>query len=102
MVLKEPHSASPAARRVRHYIIVGNILPEKETKFFLRQNATLLRKKNIINCMKQETVTIPKIKYQGILSELDFLRNTSLYQRLLEFEENIRQGKKFSRKDLGF
>ena len=30
------------------------------------------------------------------------LKNTKLYKRLLEFEKRILQGKKYSRKDLGF
>ncbi len=49
-----------------------------------------------------ETITIPKIKFEQMQLELEVLRHGSLYQRLLEFEKNIAQGKKFTRKDLGF
>ena len=34
--------------------------------------------------------------------EIKVLRNSKIYKRLLEFEENITQGKKHTRKDLGF
>ncbi len=34
--------------------------------------------------------------------EIEVLRNTQVYKRLLEFENNIAQGKKYTRKDLGF
>ena len=34
--------------------------------------------------------------------ELRILRNSNLYRRLLEFEKNISQGKKYTREDLGF
>lgn len=34
--------------------------------------------------------------------ELELLKDSRIYQHLLEFEENISKGKKFSRKDLGF
>jgi len=49
-----------------------------------------------------ETVTIPKPKFEQMERELETLRQTRLYKRLLEFEENIAAGKKFTRKDLGF
>ena len=48
-----------------------------------------------------ETVTIPKEDFELMKREIDTLRDTSLYARLLEFEKNISQ-KKFTRKDLGF
>jgi len=48
-----------------------------------------------------ETVTIPKEKFEKIIEELKILRNSKLYRRLLEFEENI-QEKKYTRDDLGF
>ena len=34
--------------------------------------------------------------------EINVLRNSRLYKRLLEFEQNICQGKRYTRKDLGF
>ncbi len=49
-----------------------------------------------------ETVTIPKEKYEQMVQEIEILREGKLYRRLLEFENNIKQGKKFTRKDLGF
>lgn len=49
-----------------------------------------------------ETVTIPKEEYIQMQEEIKALRNTKLYKRLLEFEENIKNGKKYTRKDLGF
>ncbi|MCX6708880.1 MAG: hypothetical protein NTW67_04520 [Candidatus Woesearchaeota archaeon] len=48
-----------------------------------------------------ETITIPKVEYQVMLAELETLRRTDLYKRLLQFMQNI-QGKKFTRADLGF
>ncbi len=32
--------------------------------------------------------------------ELEVLRHTSLYKRLLQFEQNIKEGRIFTRKDL--
>lgn len=49
-----------------------------------------------------ETITIPKQEYKEMKQELESLRNTSLYKRLLEFEKNTGEGKKFTQKDLGF
>ena len=49
-----------------------------------------------------ETITIPKEKYEKIINELEVLRATKLYKRLLEFDQNILSGKKFKREDLGF
>ncbi|MBI4983613.1 hypothetical protein HZC32_03140 [Candidatus Woesearchaeota archaeon] len=49
-----------------------------------------------------ETVTLPKVEFEQMKQELELLRNSHLYKRLLEFERNILQGKKFTRKDLGF
>ncbi|MEK6861775.1 MAG: hypothetical protein AABY07_07440 [Nanoarchaeota archaeon] len=49
-----------------------------------------------------ETVILPKIEFQKMKEELATLRNSKLYIRLLEFEQKIMQGKKYSRKDLGF
>ena len=48
-----------------------------------------------------ETITIPRIRFEKMEEELETLRNTSIYKRLLEFEQNI-QKKKFTREDLGF
>lgn len=64
-------------------------------------------------------VTIPKAEYEHLkeMAKMDYqikekvinmeeeiivLRNSKLYKRLLEFERNIANGKKFARKDLGF
>ena len=52
--------------------------------------------------MVQETITIPKIEFERMKQQLELLKDSKLYQRLLEFEENISRGKKFTRKDLGF
>ena len=49
-----------------------------------------------------ETITIPKAKLEQLQKELEILRNSSLYKRLLEFEKNIAEGRRFTRKDLGF
>lgn len=47
-----------------------------------------------------ETVILPKIEFQKMKEELTTLRNSRLYKRLLDFEQRIMQGKKYSRKDL--
>ena len=49
-----------------------------------------------------ETVTIPKIQFEQMQRELQTLRHSALYMKLMDFERDIAQGKKFSRKDLGF
>ena len=49
-----------------------------------------------------ETITIPKAELEQLQKELEILRSSSLYKRLLEFERNINEGKRFTRKDLGF
>jgi len=49
-----------------------------------------------------ETVTIPKIELEKMEEEIKVLRNSRLYKRLLEFEQNISKGKKYTREDLGF
>ena len=41
-------------------------------------------------------------KYEELKREVELLRNSKLYKRLLEFEKNISFGKKFYRKDLEF
>lgn len=48
-----------------------------------------------------ETVTIPKDDFELMEREIETLRHTSIYKRLLEFEKNI-SNKKFTRKELGF
>jgi len=52
--------------------------------------------------MTTDTVTVPRVEFEHMKQELDLLRGSKLYQRLLEFEENISKGKKFTRKNLGF
>jgi len=49
-----------------------------------------------------ETITLPKEEFELMKQELETLRNKKVYQRLLDFEKNISNGKKFTRKDLGF
>ena len=49
-----------------------------------------------------KTITISKTEYNQMKKELETLRNSELYERLLEFEKNIKEGKIFTRKDLGF
>ena len=35
------------------------------------------------------TITIPKEKFERMITEINILRNSKLYRRLLEFEQNI-------------
>ncbi len=49
-----------------------------------------------------EKISIPKYKFMQMRRELKILRNANLYKRLLEFEKNIVQDRKYTRKDLGF
>ncbi len=49
-----------------------------------------------------KTITILKEEFEKMKLELETLRNSELYERLLEFEKNIKEGKIFTRKDLGF
>jgi PHD/YefM family antitoxin component YafN of YafNO toxin-antitoxin module len=49
-----------------------------------------------------ETVTITREEYEQLKGEVETLRESKLYQRLLEFEQNISKGRKFTRRDLGF
>ncbi len=51
--------------------------------------------------MDAEVITIPKEEYELMVTELETLRRTDLYKRLLQFIQNI-QKKKFTRADLGF
>ncbi|MBS3125346.1 hypothetical protein J4211_03790 [Candidatus Woesearchaeota archaeon] len=48
-----------------------------------------------------ETVTLPRKEFEQMVEELNTLRRTDLYKRLLDFTANI-QKKKFTRADLGF
>jgi hypothetical protein len=49
-----------------------------------------------------ETINLPKEQFEKMQREIIFLRNSLVYKRLLEFEKNILNGKKYSRDDLGF
>ena len=49
-----------------------------------------------------DTVTIPREEYEFMKRELEVLKESHVYQRLLEFESNITKGKKLTREDLGF
>lgn len=49
-----------------------------------------------------ETIEVPKNEFELMRLEIQTLRNTRIYRRLLEFERNIAEGRKYSRKDLGF
>jgi len=49
-----------------------------------------------------EVISITKNEYERMKTELKFLRNTNIYLRLLEFEDNIIKDKKYTRKELGF
>ena len=42
------------------------------------------------------------MQFEQMQVELETLRHSSLYKRLMEFEQNIAAGRKFTRKDLGF
>ncbi len=48
-----------------------------------------------------DTVTIARDDFEQMQRELKTLRNSSLYKRLLEFEQNIKI-KKYTRDDVGF
>ncbi len=48
-----------------------------------------------------EIVTIPKQEFEQMKRELTLLRDSKIYQRLLQFEKNITQNK-YTRQDLGF
>ncbi len=49
-----------------------------------------------------ETICIPKEEFNLMKEELKTLRESQIYRRLLEFEQNIVKGKKLTRADLGF
>ena len=48
-----------------------------------------------------ETITIPIERFRQMEMEIRMFKDSNIYQRLLEFEDNIKN-KKFTRKDLGF
>ena len=49
-----------------------------------------------------EMINIPKPRFEKMEQELKILRNSELYKRLLQFEQNIMEGGIYTRKDLGF
>ena len=49
-----------------------------------------------------ETITISKEKYEEMSEALRILRNLKLYKRLLEFENNIKESRIYTRENLGF
>lgn len=49
-----------------------------------------------------QTITITRSEYTRMKQEIKLFRNIKLYKRLLEFENNLIKGDKYSRKDLGF
>ncbi len=49
-----------------------------------------------------EKVTISREEYERMKEALNVIRNIKIYKRLLEFENNIRKGEKYTREDLGF
>ena len=52
--------------------------------------------------MGQELVTISKQRFEQMEQEIKILRNSKWYKRLLEFEKNLSEGKRFTRQNLGF
>ncbi|MFT4308960.1 MAG: hypothetical protein ACMXYL_00540 [Candidatus Woesearchaeota archaeon] len=49
-----------------------------------------------------DNVTISREEYESMKKEIETLRNSKLYKRLVEFEENIRTQGKYTRNNLGF
>lgn len=49
-----------------------------------------------------ETILVSKDEYNTLKEQVKLLKNSRLYKRLLEFEQNIAKGGKFYRADLGF
>ena len=45
---------------------------------------------------------MPKPKFDKMKQELELLRNSEIYKRLLQFEQRVFEGKVYTRKDLGF
>ena len=70
------------------------------------EDLTVHKKESFLNVVHyfivMETITLPKAELEQLHRELETLRNSGLYKRLLEFENNIAEGKRFTRKDLGF
>lgn len=48
-----------------------------------------------------ETVTIPKSEYLQMKSEIETLRNSDLYQKILKSKKELKK-KVYTRTDLGF
>ena len=51
---------------------------------------------------QNKMVTISLSEYKTLKQNTKLLQCSQLYKRLLEFEENMAKGKRFTRKDLGF
>jgi len=51
--------------------------------------------------ISMETITIPKQEFEQMKRELTILRDSKIYQRLLQFEKSVAK-KKYTRQDLGF
>jgi len=66
----------------------------------IRKNRHIYNLTKYITNMK--TITMLKEEFEKMKLELETLRNSELYERLLEFEKNIKEGKIFTREDLGF
>ena len=49
-----------------------------------------------------DVVTLPRVEFEQMQLEIKILRRSPLYLRLLAFEQNLIEGKKYTRKDLGF
>jgi len=69
--------------------------------FFIIKKEIFLKQRRF-SSSKMDTVTIPREEFESMKQELDLLRNSKIYKRLLEFEHNISKGERFTRKDLGF
>ena len=67
---------------------------------YTKKEKDIYTKKPILPIM--ETITLPRSELEQLHKELETLRNSGLYKRLLEFEKNISEGKRFTRADLGF
>ena len=67
---------------------------------YAKKKKDIYTKKPILPIM--ETITLPRSELEQLHSELETLRNSGLYKRLLEFEKNISEGKRFTRANLGF
>ena len=49
-----------------------------------------------------QTITVSKEVFEQMKQDINTLRKSQIYKRLLEFETNISKSRKFSRADLGF